>query len=120
MSIRAVIATRAASRSRLREAFATAGIEVAAECGDVTELLSAVSREQPHACVIERDLRGGGLSAAAAIAAPTRTTRVLILGGRGSPAERRAARIAGAADLLPADIDPLRVAEIVYRLVNQR
>jgi ActR/RegA family two-component response regulator len=118
-SVRVVIATRAAWQPRLREAFTAAGIEVAAECDDVTDLLSAVSREHPDACVVERDLRGGGLSAAAAIATPRRAARVVILGGRGSPAERRAARIAGASECLPADVDAIRVVETVYELVNQ-
>jgi DNA-binding NarL/FixJ family response regulator len=116
--VRVVIATRAAWRPRLRKAFASAGIEVAAECDDVTELLAAVSSERPDACVVERDLRGGGLSAAAAIAAPRSAARVLILGGRGSPAERRAARIAGASDCLPADADAIQVVEAVNELVN--
>jgi DNA-binding NarL/FixJ family response regulator len=120
MRVRVVIATRAAWRPRLHEAFTVAGIEVAAECDNVTDLLAAVSRELPDACVVERELRGGGLSAAAAIASPLPAPRVLILGGRGSHAERRAARIAGAADCLPIHVDASRVVEAVRELVNRR
>jgi ActR/RegA family two-component response regulator len=117
-NIRVVIATRATWRPRLREAFTAAGIVVAAECDDVTELLAAVSREHPDACVVERELRGGGLSAAAAITSPRRAPRVLMLGGRGSLAERRAARIAGASDCLSADFDAGRVVKVVHELVS--
>ena len=94
-------------------------MHVAAECGSAAELLAAVSREQPDVCVLDRELRGGGLSVTAAIASPRRTPKVLVVGGRASPAEIRAARLAGAAGWVPADVDPAALAAAVSQLVQE-
>ena len=117
--IRVVIAARAPVRRAFREALTAAGMEIAADCGDTTELLAAVSRERPDVCILDRELRGGGLVAIAAIASPGRTPKVLVVGGRGSPAELRAARLAGAAGCLPTDIDATKLATAVIDLVRK-
>jgi DNA-binding NarL/FixJ family response regulator len=93
-------------------------MQVAADCGSAAELIEAVSRERPDVCVLDRELRGGGLAATAAIAAPRRAPKVLVVGGRGSPAEVRAAVLAGAADCLAADVSPAEVAAAVAALVG--
>src|SRR2546423_9578511 len=92
--IRVVIAARAAVRRTLRNALTAAGMEVAADCGNATDLLAAVNRERPDVCVLDRELPGGGLIATAAIATPRRAPKVLVVGGRGSQVERRAAHLA--------------------------
>jgi DNA-binding NarL/FixJ family response regulator len=115
--IRVVIAARTAIRGVLHEAIAAAGIQVSADCGSARELLAAVSSERPDVCVVDRELRGGGLAAAAAIASPEPAPKVLIVGGRGSPAEVRAARLAGAADCLPDNTDPAVLGRAVAALV---
>jgi len=117
--IRVVIAARTSVRDQLRDALAAAGIEVAATCGDVAELVAAIARERPDVCVLDRELRGGAFGATAAIATPRRTPRVLVVGGRGSPAERRAARLAGADDCLPSHIDAATVAAVVAMLARK-
>jgi len=106
-------------RSKLRDAAAQAGLAIAAECGDATELLDAVAREQAALCVVDRELRGGGLAATAAIAAPHPAPKVLVVGGRGAAAEVRAARIAGAADCVPGDIDAAELAAAITALVKE-
>jgi DNA-binding NarL/FixJ family response regulator len=91
----------------LHDTLTAAGIQVAADCGSAAELLAAVSRERPDVCVLDRELRGGGLAATA------------VIGGRGSPAELKAARLAGAADCLPADVDAAGLADAIEALVRK-
>ena len=81
---RVVIAARSALRRTLHEAVTAAGMHVAADCGSTAELLAAVSRERPDVCVLDRELRGGGLAATAAIASPRQAPKVLVVGGRGT------------------------------------
>jgi len=117
--IRVVIAARNAVRRTLRDTLTAAGMQVAAECGDATELLAAVSRERPDVCVLDRELRGGGLAATAAIASPRQAPKVLVVGGRGSAAELRAARLAGAADSLPGDVGAPKLAATIAALARK-
>lgn len=117
--IRVVIAARSAVRRSLRDTLTAAGMHVAAECGDATELLAAVSRERPDVCVLDRELRGGGLAATAAIASPRQAPKVLVVGGRGSAAELRAARLAGAADSLPGDVGAPKLAAAIAALARK-
>lgn len=117
--IRVVIAARTALRRTFRDALAAAGMQVAADCGDAAELLDAVSREHPDVCVLDRELRGGSLVAIAAIATPRRAPKVVVVGGSGSPAELRAARLAGAAASLPTDIDAAELVAAVAALVEK-
>jgi DNA-binding NarL/FixJ family response regulator len=111
--IRVVVAARTGLRTRLVEGLSAAGIEVAADCGSVTELVAAVSTARPDVCVLDSELQGGGLTATAAISSPRRAPKVIVVGGGGSPSERRAARLAGAADCLPGEIDPAAIAAAV-------
>ena len=114
-----MIAARSALRRSLRDAFTAAGIEVAADCRDAAELLAAVDREHPDVCVLDRELRGGGLVVTAAIASPRRAPKVLVVGGRGSPAEIRAARLAGAAECLPSDSSTADLTAAVTAIVRK-
>jgi len=68
--------------------------------------------------VLERELRGGGLSATAAIASPNGAPQVLVLGGRGSRAVLRGARLAGAADCLTSDVDMISLVAAVHALAS--
>ena len=102
--IRVVIAAREGMRRKLRELAQSARLEIAAECIDGGELVAAVARARPDLCLLDRDLHGGYLTATAAIATPPQAPRVIIVGGRVSAVEIRAARLAGAIDCLPIDI----------------
>jgi DNA-binding NarL/FixJ family response regulator len=106
-------------RATLREAVRRAGMQLAADCVDASDLVAAVSRERPDLCLLDRELRGGGLAVTAAIASPPRAPKVLIVGGRGSPAEVRAARIAGAADAVPATVDAASLAAALSALAHK-
>jgi two-component system invasion response regulator UvrY len=117
--IRVVIASREAIRPILRDAVRRAGMQLAADCQDAAQLLAAVARERPDLCLLDRELRGGGLAATAAIASPRQAPKVLVIGGRGSPAEVRAARLAGATDAVPADVDAVSLAVAVTALAHK-
>jgi two-component system invasion response regulator UvrY len=117
--IRVVIASGEAMRHTLRDAVRQAGMQLAADCEDAAQLLAAVAREHPDLCLLDRELRGGGLAATAAIASPRRAPKVLVIGGRGSPAEVRAARLAGATDAVPADVDAASLAAAVTALAHK-
>jgi len=117
--LRVVIAARTAIRATLHEAATAAGMEIAADCASSAELLAAVSRERPDLCVLDRELRGGGLAATAAITSPPRAPKVLVVGGRGSPAELRAVRLAGAAGCLPGDIDAAGLTAAIAALIRK-
>jgi DNA-binding NarL/FixJ family response regulator len=119
MPIRVVIAARESLGRTTHDALASAGILVTAECRTAAELIAAVSRERPDVCVVDRDLQGGAFTATAAITVPGRKSKVLVLGGRPTRAEMRAARLAGAADCLPGDIDPAGLAAAVSALVKK-
>ena len=116
--IRVVIAAGEAMRRILRDALDRYGMQVAAECNDSSELLVAVASERPDVCIVDRELRGGGLTATAAITFPARAPKVVIVGGRGADAEVRAARLAGASDCLPVDVPADALATAVAALVH--
>jgi two-component system invasion response regulator UvrY len=117
--MRVVIASREAMRPILRDAVRQAGMQLTADCADAAELLAAVARERPDLCLLDRELQGGGLAATAAIASPRQAPKVLVIGGRGSPAEVRAARLAGATDAVPADVDAASLAAAVMALTQK-
>ncbi len=108
-----VVGARAAMRQSTRDALTSAGFTVAAECTDLAETLAAVARWRPDVCVLDRELPGGGLAAIAALVVPGRQPKVIVVGGGDSPAEVRAARLAGATDCVPGTLDPERLAASV-------
>ena len=106
-------------RRTLRDLVGRAGLEIAAECVDGGELVAAVARAHPDLCLLDRDLHGGYLAATAAIATPPRAPRVIIVGGRVTPVEVRAARLAGAIDCLPIDIGADELASAAAAVVGK-
>jgi DNA-binding NarL/FixJ family response regulator len=106
-------------RPTLSDAADIAGLAVVAECDDAAQLVDAIRREHPALCVVDRDLRGGGLAATAAIAMPRVAPKVVVVGGHGAEAELRAARLAGAADCVPEDIGPAGLAAALRALIEK-
>jgi DNA-binding NarL/FixJ family response regulator len=109
----ALVAAGARALVALRAAVESAGLVVAAECASASEAIAAATQAQPDVCVLDRDLPGGALAAAAAIAAPRPAPAVLVVGGVGSQAELRAALLAGASGYLPGEPDGAQLAEAV-------
>ena len=116
--IRVLIAARRSALASFHEALAGAGMRVVARCTSRRQVLAALAEASPDVCVVERELDGGGLVAAAAIAAPHPAPRVLLVGGHGSEAELRAARLAGAAGCLPGDVDASGLVTAVAELAQ--
>jgi DNA-binding NarL/FixJ family response regulator len=79
-----------------------------------------VRRENPQLCVLDRDLPGAGLAAIAALTSPGRPPKLVVVGGRGSPAEARAARLAGADACLPGTVDADRLAAALAAIAKGR
>ena len=112
MGVSVVVAAREPLRHVVEDALTGYGLVVAQSCTSLADTLTAVRRSHPDVCVIDRELPGGALAAIAALAGPHRQPRVVVIGGE-SPAEMRAARIAGAADCLPRTVDPEELAAAV-------
>jgi DNA-binding NarL/FixJ family response regulator len=109
--ITALLAAGALARAALRSAARSAGLVVVGECASAAEAIELAARESPDVCVLDRNLPGGALAAAAAIAVPRRRPAVFVVGGSDSPAERRAALLAGATGYVSGEPDGAQLAE---------
>ena len=117
-SIRVVLAGRPKLVSVLNDALRAPGIRVVACCTDRAQTLAALERGAADVCIVDRQLAGGGLIAAAAVASPRAAPKVLVIGDRDAPAEQRAATLAGAAAYLPSSTDAAALVAAVSRLAN--
>jgi DNA-binding NarL/FixJ family response regulator len=99
-----------AIRLGIRMALMTDGMRVLAEAGDRDEAVKAVLRERPDVCVLDVYMPGGGIQAAAAIAAAAPETAVVMLTVSGSTDDLLASLRAGAVGYLPKDMSPDRLA----------
>jgi DNA-binding NarL/FixJ family response regulator len=116
--VSAVVAAGPGARAAIRRSLASAGVQAAEFYGDVESAIAAVRRENPQLCVLDRDLPGAGLSAIAALTSPSRPPKLVVVGGRGSRTEARAARLAGAAACLPGDIDAAELADALAAIAK--
>jgi DNA-binding NarL/FixJ family response regulator len=120
MTTRVVIAAgRGALRLGLHKALTAAGFEVTAECEDAQAAVEAVARDRPDICVVDSDLPGGALVAAAAIALPSPPPAVLVIDPHGTDAALRAAEIAGASGYLRGELDEDRLSDAVNGLIRE-
>jgi len=124
---RPVVGTRiviAAGRSTLRaaldRALTAAGFEVTAQCATAHAAVRAVTRDRPDVCVVDSQLPGGALVAAAAIALPPSPPAVLVIDPEGSEASLRAAELAGASGYLRGELDENRLTDAIAALSEQR
>jgi len=115
-SIRVVLAGRPELVEVLNKALHAPGIDVIASCTNRVQALAAIRQASPDVCIVDRELAGGGLIAAAAAASPVPAPKVLVVGDQNAPAERRAARLAGAAAYLPRSSDAASFVAAVSQL----
>jgi DNA-binding NarL/FixJ family response regulator len=115
-SIRVVLAGRSELVELLSDALRAPGIHILASCHDRGAALAAVRRESPDVCIVDRELDGGGLIAAAAVASPRPAPKVLVVGDQDAPAEKRAARLAGASAYLARSSDADTFLATVFQL----
>ena len=115
-----VAAGRLALRRALGAALTAAGFQVTAQCATARAAVEAVGRDRPDVCIVDAELPGGALVAAAAIALPQTPPAVLVVGAGGTRAALRAAELAGASGYLLGELDEDRLAETVDALVKRR
>ena len=113
-----VLAGRPELVSVLKDVLGAAGIRVVASCADRAQTLAALAQSAADVCIVDRELAGGGLIAAAAAASPRAAPKVLVIGDGEAPAEQRAATLAGAAAYLPSSIDAASLVAAVSQLAN--
>jgi DNA-binding NarL/FixJ family response regulator len=119
-SIRVVLAGRAELVDGLADALTEPPIRVVAVCTTRVEALAAIRGSSPDVCVVDRDLDGGGLIVAVAVASPRPAPKVLIVGDTDAPAEQRAARLAGAAAYLSTSTDAASFVAAVIEAARRK
>ena len=97
-------------RSGVRRALEDAGCAVCAEAADAAEAVEAAVRERPDVCLVDTELPGGGIAAAAAIVSEGARTSVVMFGRSSSDEVVFAALEAGACGYLTKNMDPERLA----------
>jgi DNA-binding NarL/FixJ family response regulator len=100
-------------RLGIRTAFENEGFTVAAEAATGAELVVCALSHRPDACVLDVDIRGGGVDAAHRIAARLPRTAVVILASVPADDELIAALRAGASGYLPKATDGRRLVAAV-------
>ena len=118
-SISVLLAGRARTVAFFRETLTAAGMRIVGSCATPDQVLATLSTARPDVCVVDRELDQGGLVATVAITTPRRPVRVLVVGGQGSAAEERAARLAGASLSLPGDVDARSLVDAVSALARE-
>src|SRR5436190_9870906 len=96
-----------------REGFVVSG-EEATRAGAV----AAAQRAEPDLCLIDVDLAGGGIEAAASIATELPATQVVMLGATASDDELFAALEAGAAGYLLEEMNPARLGRALRAVLR--
>jgi DNA-binding NarL/FixJ family response regulator len=100
-----------ATRLGVRMALMTGGFNVVGEAADCEGAVRAVVRERPNVCVLDVGMRGGGIQAAARIAAEQPSTSVVMLSASHRTDDVLDALRAGAVGYLPKDTRPDRLPD---------
>src|SRR5215218_495901 len=112
--IRVLVAERhRAARVGAVLALEAAGFDVVDDCATAAGAIAKARERRPDVCVVDAELAGGGLAAAAAIAALRPAPRVTVLAASGTVDEVLAALDAGAAGYLLKNISGDRLAVAV-------
>jgi DNA-binding NarL/FixJ family response regulator len=107
-----------ATRAGIRVALASDRIRIAAEVDSASELVLAVQRHKVHLCLVDVDLRGDGLRAAAEIVLRAPSVSVILLTERETEAEFLEAIRAGATGYLHKGITPAALSKVVRAVLN--
>ena len=98
------------TRAGVRAALEDGGCAVVAEVAHADAAVEGASRERPDVCVLDINMPGGGISAAARIAERLPGTAVVMLTVSSDDGDLFAALRAGALGYLLKDMDPARLA----------
>jgi DNA-binding NarL/FixJ family response regulator len=117
--IRVLVADHSPStRAGVRLALESDGCSVCAEAGDASAAVEAALHERPDVCLLDSELPGGSIAAAAEISSKLPDTRVVVFSDSRSDADLFAALQAGASGYLLKDVDPARLAITLRRLLK--
>jgi two-component system, NarL family, response regulator DevR len=103
----------------LDAALTESGFHVTSRCATARAAVEAVARDRPDVCIIDAELPGGALVAAAAIVSPPSPPAVLVIDPGAGDAALRAAELAGASGFL-RELDEDRLADLVKALAKHR
>ena len=118
-TVRVLIAdSDSATRSGVRLSLEGQGFEICAEAIDATTAVAAARRNRPDVCVIEPELGGDGVEAAARIAQELPWTAVVMLGRDVDDDRLFAALMAGARGYLVKDMDPARLPQTLRGVLS--
>jgi DNA-binding NarL/FixJ family response regulator len=109
-----IAAPSAPTRAGVRLALEGEGFVVAAEEATRAAAVAAVLHDRPELCLIDVDLPGGGIEAAASIRAELPDTRVVMLGAKANDDELFAALEAGASGYLLEEMNPARLGRVLH------
>jgi DNA-binding NarL/FixJ family response regulator len=101
----------------VRRVLESQGFSVCAEAPDAGEAVAAALRERPDICLLDIDMRGGGILAAEAISANLPETAVVMLTVSSDHEDLLAALRAGASGYLLKGIDPEALAHALERVL---
>lgn len=96
-------------RASVRRALEEHGFEVCFEAANAPDSVAAAERERPDVCVLDVQMPGNGIAAAAQIAARLPETAIVMLTVSDSDEDLFAALRAGAQGYLLKDMDPARL-----------
>lgn len=97
------------TRAGVRLALAGSGFSVCAEVGDAASAIAAALRERPDVCLLDINMPGGGIAAAAEISSQLPDAAIVMLTVSRDDADLFDALRAGASGYLLKDIDPARL-----------
>jgi DNA-binding NarL/FixJ family response regulator len=102
----------------VRMALMRGGFEVLAEAADRDDAVEAVLRERPDICLLDINMPGGGIEAAAILAQTAPATAVVMLTVSESPDDLLSALRSGAKGYLPKDTSPDRLPAALYGVLK--
>jgi two-component system nitrate/nitrite response regulator NarL len=114
LSPRVLVASRdSATRNGIRIALEDDGIDVCGQVGNVQELLDGVTRLEPNLCLVDVDLPGGGILAAAELHAYRQPPALVLLASKIDDDEFLRAMRLGAVGYLSKGIAPKRLPAVI-------
>jgi DNA-binding NarL/FixJ family response regulator len=105
-------------RANVRRTLEEEGFELCAETADAASAVEAALREGPDICLVEVDLPGDGLAAAAAICERVPDAAVVMLTASAEESDLFAALRAGASGYLLKDMDPERLGHALRGVLD--
>jgi DNA-binding NarL/FixJ family response regulator len=104
-------------RAGVRGALEDHGFEVCAEAANAAAAIAAARKHQPEICLLDVHMPGGGIRAAAQIAADVRGTAIVMLTVSRDDEDLFAALRAGADGYLLKDVEPERLPDLLERVL---